>query len=78
MEVSLDRLLVTQPSHFTPQKVRGFLVGFNWLQEAETIIKKILLTSWAVKVKIIRPNCPHFPVRNADFGLEYCILKEDA
>jgi hypothetical protein len=49
--------LITPPSHFTPQKVRVSLVGFTWLQEGETIIKKILLTSWVVKEKIAGENC---------------------
>jgi hypothetical protein len=33
LEASQDHLLVTPPSHFTPQKVRGFVVKFIKLQE---------------------------------------------
>jgi hypothetical protein len=36
---SLDHPLMTQPSHFTPQKVKGFVVGFSWLREVSTIKK---------------------------------------
>jgi hypothetical protein len=32
LEVSLDHLWATPPSHFTPQKVRGFVVGFTGLR----------------------------------------------
>jgi hypothetical protein len=39
MEASYCHLLVTPPSHFTPQKVRGFVVGFTG-QRGVTAIKK--------------------------------------
>jgi len=32
LEVSLGHLLVAPTSHFTPQKVKGFFVGFTWLR----------------------------------------------
>jgi hypothetical protein len=78
LEASLDHLWVTPPSHFTPQKVRGFVVGFTWQRERKTIIKKILLISRSVKGKISSPNCSIFPAKIADFGLNYRILKVKA
>jgi hypothetical protein len=75
LEASHDHLWVTPPSHFTPQKVKGFVVGFTWQRERKTIIKKILLISRSVKGKFASPNCSIFPAKIADFGLKYCILK---
>jgi hypothetical protein len=50
LEASLDHLLVTPPSHFTPQKARGFVVGLTGLRGVLTI--KILLSIGVVKGKI--------------------------
>jgi hypothetical protein len=33
LQASLDHLQITPPSHFTPRKVKGFVVGFTWLRE---------------------------------------------
>ena len=52
LEVSHDHLPVNPLSHFMPQKVRDFVVGFTWLGESETIIKEILSISMPVKGKI--------------------------
>jgi len=60
------------------QKVEGFVVGFTWQRERKTIIKKILLISRSVKGKISSSNCPIFPAKIADFGLNYCILNVKA
>jgi hypothetical protein len=40
LEVSLDHLLITPPSHFRLQKVGGFVVGFPWLQAELQAAKK--------------------------------------
>jgi hypothetical protein len=52
LEVSLDHLLITPPSHFTPQKVEGFVAGLigngresmaEILDHAEILSREILL-----------------------------------
>jgi hypothetical protein len=52
LEVSHDHFLVTPPSHFAPQKVRGFVVGLigngresmaGILDHAEILSREILL-----------------------------------
>jgi hypothetical protein len=39
-EVSLQHLLATPPSHFTPQKVRGLVEGFTGLRDGKQPAKK--------------------------------------
>ena len=39
LEVSHDHLLITPPSHFRLQKVRGLVVGFSWLRGITTVKK---------------------------------------
>ena len=51
MEASYDYHLITPPSLFTPQKIRGLVVGFTWFRR-QTTFRNILLTSWIVKGKI--------------------------
>jgi hypothetical protein len=48
------------------------LLGFG----GEKTIPKILLISNPVKGEIASPNCPHFTVKIADFGLKYRIQEE--
>ena len=73
LEASHDHLLVTPPSHFAPQKVRGWFDGFIGLRRETTAIN-ILLTSWVVKGNIASSKYPPF---NIDFSLKYCILRQE-
>jgi hypothetical protein len=47
-------------------------------KQVESNDQKILFWEWEVKGKISSPNCPYFPAKIADFGLNYRILKENA
>jgi hypothetical protein len=77
LEVSHDHLLVTPPSHFTPQKVRDFVVGFTSLRKRETIVKKILLTPRSVKGKISSGSNLGFRPQIDDLPLNYGIIGEN-
>jgi hypothetical protein len=68
LEASLSHFLVTPPSHFTPQKVKGFVVGFTWLRR-RTITSKILLSSWAVKGKNVLGTNLGFQIKNENLRL---------
>jgi hypothetical protein len=70
LEASLDHLLVTPPSHFTPQKVRGFVDGLTGLGESETIIEKILSISMLVKGKIAFGNSLAFQAQIDEWRLK--------
>jgi hypothetical protein len=76
LEASHDHLLVTPPSHFTPQKVRDLNIGFTGPCRRKTV-NKILLSSWVVKEKIASRQSP-FSGQIDDFHSNYCILKENA
>ena len=39
LEALHDHLLVTPPSHFSPQKGKGFVVGFIWVRGVTTAVK---------------------------------------
>jgi hypothetical protein len=43
-----------------------------------TTIKKIIFWKWFVKSKLPPRNYLHFCIKIGDFGLNYCILKENA
>jgi len=44
----------------------------------EELLKKILLSPWAVKREIASPRRPYFLAKIDDFHLNYCTLKENA
>jgi hypothetical protein len=50
LEASQWHLLVTPPSHFIPQKVKGWFDGFTW-PRVEAINQNLLLTQFVVKKK---------------------------
>ena len=76
LEASHDHLLVTPPSHFTPQKAKGWVDRLNKGCEG-TIVKRILLTSEIVKGKIAFKNTPDFQAQTDDLRLKCCILGEN-
>ena len=43
LEASLDQLWITPPSHFSFQKVKGFVEGFTWLREKNKQLKNTLM-----------------------------------
>jgi len=70
LEVSHDHLLVTPPSHFTPQKVSGFVDGLTGLRNGTITFPKILLISGTVKGEIASVRCPYFLAKIDDFHLK--------
>jgi hypothetical protein len=77
LEVSLDHLLISPPSHFTLQKVRGLVVGFAWFRRGKQLSKKILLISRPVKKKIGFRNGLGFQAQIDDLRLKCGILREN-
>jgi hypothetical protein len=77
LEASLDHVWTTPPSHFTPQKVRGFVDGLTGLRNGTITLPKILLISRVVKGKIAFKNSPGFQAQIEDLHLKCCILMEN-
>jgi len=56
LEVSQDHFLVTPPSHFTPQKVEGFVVGKLATAEINiynlSLLKRLSRIIWVFSAKL--------------------------
>jgi hypothetical protein len=69
LEASLDHLLATPPSHFIPQKVRGFVVGLIGNERGKLLLRNTLNLRMSQEENCL-PNLSFFPGQHCGFRFE--------